>query len=404
MQIMERSRLAMLALASIALTACSADVATRQSALESPTAAAALNRQSDDGDGVHDDDRGGTGAVYAETNGAAGNGILAFHRSTNGSLTPLGVVATGGVGVGGGGDPLQSQYAVVLRADHRVLYAVNAGSNDVSSFLVADDGSLTLIDRAPSGGTRPVSLASRENLLFVLNTTSNTIRGFRATRSGTLSLIPSSTVPLLPGASGASSIHFSADGRFLVVTERNSNRLETLPVKENGRLGAPIATVSSGAVPFAVDNGFDGSALVAEAGGAAPNGAVSSYRVGRNGGLQLVTGSRSTQNPATCWIVATTDGRFAYAVNAGSSTITGVSVGDGGRLTLLNADGVTAATGVGSTPLDPAVAGGNRFLYVFKAGTGTIQGFRITESHGLAALGDAPAGAPTAGQQGLAAF
>jgi hypothetical protein len=52
--------------------------------------------------------------------------------------------------------------------------------------------------------------------------------------------------------------------------------------------------------------------------------------------------------------------------------------------------------------LDPAVAG--RFVYVFKAGTGTVQGFRITDAHGLTALGDAPAGAPRSGQQGLAAF
>jgi hypothetical protein len=41
---------------------------------------------------------------------------------------------------------------------------------------------------------------------------------------------------------------------------------------------------------------------------------------------------------------------------------------------------------------------------VLKAGTGTVQGFRLTETHGLAALGDAPAGAPGSGQQGLAAY
>jgi 6-phosphogluconolactonase (cycloisomerase 2 family) len=149
---------------------------------------------------------------------------------------------------------------------------------------------------------------------------------------------------------------------------------------------------------------LDGSVIVAEAGGAAPNGAVSSYASSGTGALESITASLSTQGVATCWLVATTDGRFAYAVNAGSSTITGLSVGAGGALALLNAAGVTASTGDGSTPLDAAIGGGNRFLYVFKSGTGSIEGFRITDSHGLEPLGDAPAGAPRAGQQGLAAY
>jgi 6-phosphogluconolactonase (cycloisomerase 2 family) len=400
MQKTERSRLVVLALASAALAACANDREPTQPQSSPSTGSASRGVQ----DGNDREGLDATGAVYLETNDAAGNAILAFSRAADGSLAPLGTVPTGGRGAGGTTDPLQSQYAAVLRGDHRVLYAVNAGSNDVSSFTVADDGSLILTDRAPSGGVRPVSLASRENLLYVLNNTSNTVQGYRATRSGTLSPIPQANASLLPGASGASTIHFSADGAYLIVTERNSNRIETFAVRENGRLGAPVATPSHGAVPFALDNAFDGSALVAEAGGAAPNGAVSSYQVAADGALQTETGSLSTQNPATCWIIATSDGHFAYAINAGSGTISGFAVGNGGSLTLLDANGITASTGTGSTPLDPAVAGGNRFLYVFKAGTGTVEGFRITASHGLAALGDAPAGAPRSGQQGLAAY
>lgn len=398
MQIMERSRLVLLAVGSVALAACSADSLTRQPELDvGGSAAATRTRASYDGDDA-------SGAVYAETNATAGNAILAFHRAADGTLTALGAVPTGGLGAGGTSDPLQSQNAVVLRDDHTILYAVNAGSNDVSSFRVAKDGSLTLADRAPSGGERPVSLASHGNLLYVLNTTSNTIRGYRATASGTLAPLSFAAASLLPGASGASTIQFSADGERLIVTERNSNRLETFSVEESGRLGPPVATASSGSVPFAIANGLDGSVIVAEAGGAAPNGAVSSYASSGTGALESITASLSTQGVATCWLVATTDGRFAYAVNAGSSTITGLSVGAGGALALLNADGVTASTGDGSTPLDAAIGGGNRFLYVFKSGTGSIEGFRITDSHGLEPLGDAPAGAPRAGQQGLAAY
>ncbi|MEP6731509.1 MAG: beta-propeller fold lactonase family protein [bacterium] len=400
MQITERSRLALLTLASVAVAACSADRVVSNAPLSAPIPSASRS------DASGDDDRSerATGAVYTETNGATGNVVLAFHRAADGSLTSLGGVSTGGLGIGGTTDPLQSQYALVVRADHRMLFAVNAGSNDISSFRVAGDGSLTLVDRVRSGGVMPVSLASRGNLLVALNTTSNTIQGFRTTDSGKLLSIVGATASLLPGAAGASSIKFSADGRHLVVTERISNRVEILSVNENGRFGAPVATTSSGAVPFAVDNGFDGSVLVAEAGGAAPAGAVSSYRMTENGALRTVTASLSTQNNATCWLVATADGRFAYAINSASSNVSALSVGSGGRLALLSAGGVTASTGAGSAPLDPALAAGDRFLYVLEAGRGAIQGFRVTDSHGLVVQGSVSTGAPSSGQQGLAAF
>jgi 6-phosphogluconolactonase (cycloisomerase 2 family) len=401
MQIISRSRRALLALASVTLAACAAD----EKALTAPQLDATTIAASRDQDGGnHDIGDNRAGAVYTETNGAAGNAILPFRRASDGSLTPLGAVPTGGLGIGGTADPLMSQYALVLRTDHRVLYAVNAGSNDVSAFRVGQDGSITLASRVASGGVMPVSLASRGELLFALNGGSNTVQGFRATPSGGLSPIPGASTTLLPGASGASSIKFTSDGEHLLVTERNSNRLESIAVGKNGRLGTVVATASSGAVPFAVDNGFDGSALVAEAGGADPNGAVSSYQVGEAGALRTVTASLSTQGAATCWVVATRDGRFAYAINSASGTVSGLSVGRGGRLALLNANGVTASTGAGTAPIDPALAAGGRFLYVLKAGTGTIQGFRVGEGHGLVAQGDVVAGAARNGQQGLAAF
>src|SRR5689334_21377338 len=73
----------------------------------------------------------GSGAVYTLTNGTAGNAVIAFRRAADGSLTRLGSVSTGGLGTGGAIDPLASQYALVLSDDDRLLFAVNAGSNDV---------------------------------------------------------------------------------------------------------------------------------------------------------------------------------------------------------------------------------------------------------------------------------
>jgi 6-phosphogluconolactonase len=188
---------------------------------------------------------GEEGAVYTTTNGASANAVIAFRRAADGSLTSLATYPTGRRGIGGGVDPLSSEFAVILSEDARLLFTVNAGSDDVTSFQVADDGSLTLADRRSSGGDQPVSLAARGHFLYVLNTGDNTVTGLRVNPGGKLLAIPGGTRALAAGASGASTIHFSADGAELIVTERLSNRIETLAVVANGRLGAPVVTAPS---------------------------------------------------------------------------------------------------------------------------------------------------------------
>src|SRR5438132_218855 len=92
------------------------------------------------------------GAVYTSTNAPTGNAVLVFDRAASGSLAPAGSFATGGTGTGGG---LGNQGAVALSDDHRLLFAVNAGSNQVTSFEVTPHG-LRRADLVASGGVEPV--------------------------------------------------------------------------------------------------------------------------------------------------------------------------------------------------------------------------------------------------------
>ena len=73
------------------------------------------------------------GAVYTMTNAAAGNSVVAFRRGSDGTLEPAGAFSTGGQGTGAG---LGSQGALILSPDSQWLFAVNAGSNSLSSFAV----------------------------------------------------------------------------------------------------------------------------------------------------------------------------------------------------------------------------------------------------------------------------
>jgi 6-phosphogluconolactonase (cycloisomerase 2 family) len=348
-----------------------------------------------------------SGGVYTMTNATSGNSIVAFSRDADGSLSRVGEFPTGGLGTGGTVDPLQSQYSILLddgeNGDgHRTLLVVNAGSNDVSAFQVADDASLRLVGRVASGGTLPVSLAIQRNLLYVLNAGDNSVSGFRVTGKGSLVPIPNSTRSLSAGAAGASTIHFSADGDFLIVTERDANRLETFTVQPNGRLDDPVVTPSNGAVPFGFDVTPSDIPVVSEAAGAAPDGAVSSYAITPTGALSVITGSLDAEGVAACWVLLTADGHIAFVVTSGSNTIASIGVADDGSLALLNAQ--AASTGTGTAPIDLDLAAGDRFLYVLEGGSGNIAAFDVGAGGTLSALPVTPAGAAASGLQGMAAF
>ena len=136
-------------------------------------------------------------------------------------------------------------------------------------------------------------------------------------------------------------------------------------------------------------------------GGAANAGAVSFYSISDQGALRTVTAVAADKQTAPCWVVLTSDGRFAYTTNTGSGTVSGYSVGFSGALRLLNGDGITANTGSGSTPLDAAMSNDNRFLYILTPGSSNIQGFTISPDGILSPLTEAT-GIP-ASASGLAA-
>ncbi len=107
------------------------------------------------------------------TNAASGNAVLVFDRGADGTISPGGSFATGGLGTGAG---LGSQDALVLSGNGKWLYAVNAGSNEISAFAASKDG-LALVSKIGSGGTRPISLTVAHDLMYVLNAGDGTIAG-----------------------------------------------------------------------------------------------------------------------------------------------------------------------------------------------------------------------------------
>src|SRR5437762_2363263 len=179
------------------------------------------------------------GAVYVLTN-QVDNAVAVFGRDAFGMLTPAGEFSTGGAGdpvpqgTDPATDPLASQGALIL-GDNQFLFAVNAGSNQISVLRVGRN-ELTMVDLVDSGGIRPISLALHEDLLYVLNEggTPN-ITGFTVGDDGALTPLADSTQPLIGGTSAdPAEVSFNADGTLLVVTEKAGNRINTYMIDENG--------------------------------------------------------------------------------------------------------------------------------------------------------------------------
>jgi len=330
------------------------------------------------------------GAVFTMSNAAGGNQVVVFARAGDGTLNHVADYPTGGEGSGGG---LGSQGAVRLSEDGSWLLVVNAGSDEVSVFRV-NGTTLELADNVWSGGDSPISVDVNGDVAYVLNAGSADIAGFRLTGEGELIPIPGAIRPLSTSDAGPAQIEFSPDGRTLVVTEKNTNRIIAYRVSASGVVSPAKVSDSAGATPFGFEFDPAGRLIVSEAFGGAPDAsAVSSYALDSNRKVVLIDGPLATTETAACWIVVTDNGQYAYTTNTGSDTITGYRVESAGSLTILNDDGVTAVTG--DAPTDMALSDGSQFLYSLDSASDTISVFQI-EAGGALSLIQTVVGLPAA--------
>ncbi len=347
------------------------------------------------------------GAVYVLTN-QVDNTVAVFNRDAHGELSPAGEFSTGGAGdpVPQGTDPvtdpLASQGALILDQGNQFLFAVNAGSNQISVLRVGNN-ELTLVGVFDSGGIRPISLTLHQDLLYVLNEggTPN-ITGFTVEEDGALTPLAGSTQPLIGDtAADPAQVGFNRDGSLLVVTEKAGNRIDTYTIDEDGLPSAPIENASNGMTPFGFAFNNHDNLIVSEAfGGTANQSAASSYSASDDGILSVISGSVPNSQTASCWVVTTNNGKTAFVSNTGSSTISSYDIApSGGTLTLINA--VAADTGANSAPIDMALNNSSHFLLVLLGGSQSVACYRV-EHDGNLTLIDTEGGLPL-GAQGIAA-
>src|SRR5215210_1377098 len=337
---------------------------------------------------AHGTPRGDGSAVFVQTNELNGNRIVVFERSGSGHLTRAGSYATGGNGgiaaPGTESDRLASQGSLVYDEGHRLLFAVNAGSDSISLFRVRGDR-LELTDVDGSGGDFPASIAVSGDLVYVLNSGDDgRLQGFRihgnhlhrlsgSSRSLGLANTDPPNFLTSPGQIG-----FTPDGSKLVVTTKAiKSTIEVFDVRRDGRLSqTPVSNASATPVPFAFTFDPAGRLVSGEAG----TSSVTTYMLGSDGRL---TGPQSLSDGqvALCWIVRA--GEFYFVSNTGSNTLSGYRIDAAGRPSLVTPTGLVATTPAG--PIDLAVSGG--FLYAQTGTAGTVEEFRIEATGTLTRIG-----------------
>lgn len=327
-------------------------------------------------------------AADAVGDASLANEVVAYSRSTEGVLQQIGVYPTGGVGENirnSGANPLASQDPLIVSKDNQFLFAVNPGSESISSFIINDDFTLTAADLdvptiGNSNAQNPVSLTIFEDVLYVVNTgayfddngdmatilpedrnrTNASIIGFTVNADGTLTELAGSEMPGV--GANAGSIEFSSNGEFLYVTQRRTNEIITVPLDASR---VPLGDAENSSLvsvtpqPFGTDlyPTENGDILFVSEGnnGATGLSALSSYRIEDNGGLSNISASTGmVDDPLTtgftfgCWVefVETPTGDFAYVSNTPDGVITSFSVGDDGGLNRLESQaGVTGIEG-----------------------------------------------------------
>jgi 6-phosphogluconolactonase len=380
----------------------------------------------------------GVGAVYTQTNDPGDNAVVVFNRSANGKLQKRESVSTGGhgslqsVGCGPGCPILDSQNAVVVSKSGKLVFAVNAGSDTVTSFRETASG-LKRVSQVSSGGDMPESLALHNNLLYVLNVatangngTTGNIYGLRVSPNGRLTALGSSQ-PLANAAppdhsADPRAIEFSPTGKVIVVTEIAGGfagpggppgRIDTFVVGKKGKAGPAVSHPSADGFPFGFAFDNKGHLIVSNIKNPAGTdiGSVSTYKVTNSGDVTWID-TKSSGGVLPCWVVVTSDGRFTYVVNTGAGhptggPVNGFRVSASGKLTALSPAAASLPGEFART--DAALSRDSKYVYVLAPSVGPgspshIDAYKRGANGKLTFIESTPAGANLGvGATGLAA-
>lgn len=277
--------------------------------------------------------------IWLESNSTAGNSILAFRNTGNGSPTFLASTSAGGIGVYDPSfalGPFDSDQNLITNPEGTLLFAVNSGSNSIAVFRITSDG-LQAVEGSPfpSGGSDPVSVGLKDDILTVVNKDQDPAQNvnlvqpnyttFRVSPNGQLTPIERSTVSVAYASSPSQAL-IASQAPLVFGADFLGGLLQSFFLDEDGRLhqNPPQAlpdTVFTGQTAGHLPLGmrthpnlrilYVDLTLIHE---------VAVYRYDEKGKLSFVrTVADSGQAP--CWATVNHAGTRLYATNTGDNSI-----------------------------------------------------------------------------------
>ena len=313
------------------------------------------------------------GHLYIQTNEIK-NAIIHYQRNANGMLAEVERVSTRGAGSGefkpisgqeSAPNAFEGASSIFITPDRRFLFTTNGGDNSVSSFMIGDDGRLTLVDvkstgnpvEGRSGTAKSVAYSPGTRTLFVLHSFGPDHLRLMSVADGKLTLRPERyTVNTHDKPNRVSTmVVVTPDEKFVFVgttfDEPASTNPDGSPVLWVRRPGGSLRSVASnapdpdGIVVFPqLDDGSLGTGRFHDGGGASPfyiaflHGRPDTFVVGTAVGDGCVlgtidTGGKIKVGPLVkidtsaglpselCWLAVAPDDKTVYATNFGYSNI-----------------------------------------------------------------------------------
>lgn len=265
-------------------------------------------------------------------------------------------------------------------------YATNFGSNDVSEYVIAADGSLTPLGKV-TAGARPFSIAINPAGTFAYVGNSNTLNQPMSNTISVYSIgVDGTLTPLgapVPAGLNPNSVTIDASGSYLYVSNFDlanpaQGNVSQFLIGADGTLTVPIGggIFPAGSGPAAVAitpaNTF---AYVANYG----DGTVSQYKIGPGGALLPIANAPAAvpSGGGSSYVIVDPTGHYVYVANqkAAVSTITEYSIGStNGALTLI---GTVPLSGTTLSPSFIAIDASGQHAYVADSGSADVSQYDI---------------------------
>lgn len=326
-----------------------------------------------------------------------------------------------------GGGPVLSSGVTPVTYTPQSVYAVDSGSNDVSTYGIdGSTGALTLQGTAATGsGPKAIAVTSQRQFAFVANQNSNNVSIYTVNSSGALS-----SVGTVAAGTGPDSLIVDLNSSSLYVANSTSDDLSAFFIDSStGALTPMVGPFAVGKMPSAVTSDAARSSLLvsnagsddvslfyltAEVGYPTPMVPSSSLvlppgsapvfvayepsgrffyvcsqtnQISTYSGLALVTTITAGTQPTAITFDPT--GRFAYIVDAGANGVLTYAINaSNGSLT------ATGTVATGTQPASITVEPSGKFVYVANQGSNDLSIYSADPNTGmLTPVGTAPAGA-----------